>query len=255
MDALRSLSWLRGAGKDVEDELRDIEESLDPEDTMSLKEFLKPELFRPLIVAGGLMLLQQISGINVVMFYTVSIFESAGFKDTGSLATMLVGGVQVVFTIVACILMDRAGRRVLLVIATAGMAAGCFGMAYYYYATAPMETNTIAWLAMVSVLGYIVAFSLGMGPIPMLMMSEIFPVRARGSASAICTIVSWGSAFLITKEFAWMQASFGPSNVFLMFGVACICGVVFIVRLVPETKGKSLEDIELYFLGRAIRGI
>ena len=256
--ALRSLAWLRGPLSDIEEECRDIEESLpDATEKFSFSEFGKRELSKPLIVAIGLNMFQQLSGINVVMFYTVSIFQGAGYKENSEMATVLVGAVQVVATIAACLLMDKAGRRVLLFISGLIMAFTCFSMAYYYQQIQLDATHTddLGWLALASLVIYIIAFSLGMGPIPMLLTSEIIPVKARGPAAGVAMATNWAMSFVVTKAFPSMVTSFGQAGTFSIFGVCCIASVLFVFRAVPETKGKSLEDIELYFLGRAIRGI
>ncbi len=260
-EALRSLSFLRGQRADVEDECRDIEESLDTEEKVSWGEFLKPELLRPLRVSLGLMVFQQLTGINVVMFYTVSIFQSAGFKESGHLAAVVISAVQVVFTVVACVLMDKAGRRALLLLASCGMVITCFTMGLYYKMSNTSTTDVsgtvpdLSWLALSSLIVYIIAFSLGWGPIPMLMMSEIFPLKARGSAMALASLTGWSTSFLVTKEFAYLELVLGLHGTFWLFGIFTLIASLFVYKMVPETKGKSLEDIELYFLGRAIRGI
>ena len=256
-DALKSLTALRGDNYDVNDECRDIEESLDVDTQFSWSEFKKPELYQPLIVSVGLMVFQQFMGINVVMFYTVSIFRSAGFGESSEKATLVIGVVQVVVTLIACYLMDRAGRRALLLIAGLGMGMACITFAVYYNMTEGLTPaqNNLSWLALCSLILYIAAFGLGWGPVPMLVMSEIFPVHARGAASAIATTSSWLSAFIITNKYAVLLAMFGQGGTFLFFGLWCMVSMVFVWRLVPETKGRSLEDIELYFLGRAIRKI
>lgn len=256
-DALRCLTALRGDGYDVNEECRDIEESLDVDTQFSWSEFKKPELYQPLIVSVGLMVFQQLIGINVVMFYTVSIFRSAGFGEGSEKATLVIGIVQVIVTLVACYLMDRAGRRPLLLIGGMGMAMACIAFGVYYNATEGLSPsqNNLSWLALFSLILYIAAFGLGWGPVPMLVMSEIFPVHARGAASAISTIASWISAFLITNKYGLLLSTFGQGGTFMFFGIWCVVSMAFVWRLVPETKGRSLEDIELYFLGRAIRKI
>ena len=97
---------------------------------------------------------------------------------------------------------------------------------------------------------YIIGFSLGWGPIPMLIMSEIFPAKGRGTAGAIVIFVNWLTAFFITNQFMVMQSTLGQDGVFSLFGLLCIFGVWFVWKFLPETKGKSLEDSELYFLGK-----
>ena len=247
-EALQSLAWLRGPVADIDEECRDIEENLpDKNDKFRLDDLLSQhQLLAPLKVSVGLSIFQQLTGINAVMFFTVSIFNGAGFEN-GERATIVVGLVQVVFTVVACLLIDKYGRRLLLLTAGVGMASSCFGLGFYYYVADP----TLAWLALTSVVFYIIFFSLGWGPIPMLVMSEVFPVKARGAASAISTGFAWSASFLLTSQFHVLQTEFGPDGTFCLFGVFCLVGTAFVFRMVPETKGKSLEDIELYFLGRA----
>ncbi|XP_033757519.1 solute carrier family 2, facilitated glucose transporter member 8-like [Pecten maximus] len=245
--ALSALSNIRGPHAAVEEECRDIEEGLDNQESFSFAEFQKPELLRPLCISLAIMAFQQFSGINAVMFYTVSIFNSAGFKKSAE-ATVIIGAVQVVATAVACVLMDRAGRRKLLIIAGSVMVFACGLFGLYFM----INSQNVSWLAITSLVIYIIGFSLGWGPIPMLVMSEIFPARARGTASGLAAFTSWFTAFIITKEFAFLNDVFGQAGTFWLFGACCLFAVMFVNKHLPETKGKSLEDIELYFLGRSM---
>lgn len=251
-EVTRILTWLRPTGSDVAEEVRDMEDSSqDKEERASLADIIKKaELLRPLKVSAAVMILQQLTGINVIMFYTVSIFQSAGYKESGELATVAIGATQVVMTVVACGLMDKAGRRILLLVGGAGMAIACMALGYYYHLMAQGSAEAWSWLALGSLLLYIIAFSIGWGPIPMLIMSEIMPARARGSASAMAAVASWGSAFLVTSGYDQLVVFFGMSGTFLFFGLCCLLAVGYVTLYVPETKGKSLEDIELFFLGK-----
>lgn len=251
-DALRALMMLRGPHVDVEDECRDIEEGFDSQEAFSLSELKKPEYFRPLMVSVAIMFFQQFSGINAVMFYAESIFKSAGFEES-SKPSIIVGAVQVIATFIACLLMDKAGRRNLLMLAGIIMMLTCMSFGWYYYILkSGKPTGLVTHLPMLSLVIYIAGFSLGWGPIPMLVMSEIFPAKARGTASGIAIFAVWIFAFIITKEFVVMQEMIGQAQTFWFFGLCCFCGVVFVYKNLPETKGKSLEDIELYFLGRSV---
>ncbi|XP_063434964.1 solute carrier family 2, facilitated glucose transporter member 8-like [Mytilus trossulus] len=252
IQALQSLVKLRGPHTDVEDECRDIEEGIDTKDTFTYSEFKKPELSRPLYISLAIMFFQQFSGINAIMFYTVAIFKSAGIQNS-EFSTVIIGAVQVVSTVVACFLMDKAGRRRLLIIAGSIMTVTCFTFGAYYFAIkAGRSPETLSWLAVGSLIIYIIGFSLGWGPIPLLAMSELFPARARGAASGIAIFVNWLCAFIVTKQFSLVQDWFGEAVTFWIFGAFCLGGVMFVIKYLPETKGKSLEDIELYFLGRSI---
>lgn len=165
----------------------------------------------------------------------------------------MIGAVQVCGTAVACIIMDRYGRRKLLVIAGSGMMVSCIGLGVYYKLSSVGSTDVydLAWLAAGSLICYILAFALGWGPIPMLLMSEIIPSRARGTASAVTTVTNWVFAFIVTKSFSSLQDIMGLSGTFWLFGACCMLAVLFVIRFVPETKGKSLEDIELFFIGHS----
>ncbi|XP_060063586.1 solute carrier family 2, facilitated glucose transporter member 8-like [Ylistrum balloti] len=245
--ALNALGVIRGPHTAVEEECRDIEEGLDSQESFSFAEFQKPELLRPLSISLAIMAFQQFSGINAVMFYTVSIFNNAGFKKSAE-ATVIIGAVQVVATAVACVLMDRAGRRKLLIVAGSVMVFSCGLFGLYFM----VPSQNMSWLAITSLVIYIIGFSLGWGPIPMLVMSEIFPARARGTASGLAAFTSWFTAFIITKEFTFLNDVFGQAGTFWIFGACCLFAVMFVNKHLPETKGKSLEDIELYFLGRSM---
>ncbi|KAK3585501.1 hypothetical protein CHS0354_003354 [Potamilus streckersoni] len=251
-DALQALSSLRGPHTDVEDECRDIEEGIDSKESFYWSEFRRPELLRPLRISVLIMVFQQLSGINAIMFYTVSIFKSAGLENSEG-ATVMIGAVQVVSTFLAVISMDRAGRRKLLITAGTIMCITCFTFGLYYMKVSQgTPASSLGWLAVGSLILYIIGFSLGWGPIPMLIMSEIFPARARGAASGIAIFCNWFCAFLVTKEFIVAQEILGTAGTFWIFAAVCLSGVMYVWRYVPETKGKSLEDIELYFLGKSM---
>ncbi|CAH1267647.1 SLC2A6 [Branchiostoma lanceolatum] len=260
--AVTSLLWLRGPDVDVEDECADIESNLQQQETMSWREFTQPSLLKPFAIGMALMFFQQFSGINAVIFYSVSILEDAGID--GHTGAIIVGAVQVVATFVSCLLMDKMGRRVLLIVAGTGMAITSITFGLYFQLeqnnshnstlTAPTATPApapdLSWLSLTSMIVYIIAFSLGWGPIPWLMMSEIFPSRARGTASGIATLFNWFGAFIVTKEFDDMVAAFTEQGAFWFFAGICALGVVFVCLIVPETKNVSLEEIEAYFEGK-----
>lgn len=252
LEAVLALHQIRHQHADCEDECRDIEEGLDVKETFTWSEFSKPELSKPLIISVMIMIFQQFSGINAVMFYTVSIFKNAGLENSET-ATVLIGFVQVIGTLVACVLMDRTGRRKLLIIAGSVMSLSCFMFSWYYYkVNNGSSPASMGALAVTSLVMYIIGFSLGWGPIPMLIMSEIFPSRVRGAASAIAIFTNWSCAFIVTKEFLLIQDTVGPAITFSMFACSCFISVLYVWKKVPETKGKSLEDIELFFLGKSM---
>lgn len=209
---------------------------------------------RSLTIGIGLCIFQQFSGINAVLMYLAAICAKAGMDHNAAVFSMVA---QVVLTGLACILVERAGRRLLLLFATATMTVACSVLAYYYFATGSYVMWAPSWLPMLGICMYIVGFSLGMGPIPWVILGEIFPTEVRSSASSLATATNWTCSFLVTLFFVPMvdllnklrpDGEFGQAIVFAIFGVVCSFSFVFVFGLVPETKGKAVTDI-LMLLG------
>jgi len=163
---------------------------------------------------------------------------------------VILGIVQMIGTAVACMMMDRYGRRWMLVVAGLGMALSCLVLGICYKVTEALQPldSGLSWLSLSSLIVYMLAFSLGWGPVPFVLLSEIFPARARGASTAIANATNWFLSFVITKSFVSLQATFGMYGAFWLFGASCLVGIVWVLRCLPETKGKSLEDIELSFV-------
>ncbi|CAL1526735.1 unnamed protein product [Lymnaea stagnalis] len=252
-DAIISLQLLRDAHTNVQEECREMEAGSDPEQRVSFFEILKKrELSLPLFIGVCIMIFQQLSGINAVMFFTVSIFESA-VGEFAYKATVIIGIVQILGTLAAVYLMDKAGRRKLLQIGGLIMAVTlfCFGLYYKLSATGMLSAFMKTWFPVFCLTLYIIGFSLGWGPIPMLIMSEITPSRCKGVAGSAAIIASWGSAFIVTSQFSNMQDLLGSAGVFYLFSACCVLSIWFVAKYVPETKGRSLEEIELSFAGKS----
>jgi len=143
--------------------------------------------------------------------------------------------------------MDRSGRRVLLMVSTAGMAASIFMLALYFAFEESMSPAAGVVLSLGSLMAYIVSFSLGLGAIPWLLMAEIFPAPTRGLASSMATLVNWSCSFVVTQTFLGMMETLTPSGAFITYSLELACTFVFVLMLVPETKGRTLEQIEAYF--------
>ena len=151
--------------------------------------------------------------------------------------------IQVVMTGCAVLLVDRAGRRPLLLGSIAGMLVSCVALAYFFARVQTAPT----WLALASLVGYVCSFSAGLGALPWLIMGEIFPARVRATASSVATMLNWTCSFVITLVFSSAAAAIGPANVFLIFALVCACGFAFVFVLLPETRGVPLEQIEALF--------
>jgi len=224
-------------------EVRSIKETLALE-TGSLGELLMPGFRRALFIAVVLAALQQITGINAILYYAPRIFENAGFARMSALGqSAIIGLVNLLFTFVAIALADRVGRKPLLLVAAGGMGFSLvlLGAAFRY------QFLPASSLLFVIVL-YIAFFASAMGPLVWVVMAEIFPNRVRGSAMAIATVVLWLSDFAVTLTFPVISDRMNESTAFWIYAVMCFIDFFFIWRVLPETKGRSLEEIERRWL-------
>lgn len=254
-EAVRSLRWLRGSQYDYSDELSELQAEQDRQrySNVSLWQALNRRATRrALFISMGLMVFLQLSGINIVMFYTVSIFDAAQTGIDPELATILVGVMQVLATFVASMIVDRVGRRVLLLVSIVVMAACLLALGVYFHLqTLNGEASVVAigWLPVVALCLYIVAFSLGFGPIPWLMVGELFAADVKGVAGSAAGSFSWVFAFAVTKSYVNVQAAMGTGPTFYLLAGFCVVGTVFVWFVVPETKGRSLAEIQVMLGG------
>jgi MFS transporter, SP family, galactose:H+ symporter len=186
---------------------------------------------------------QQVTGINTVIYFAPTIFQSAGLSSaaTAILATAGVGAVNVVMTIVSIRLIDRLGRRTLLFWSLGGMAATLLVLSGAFYAGA---SGHLAWVAVVSVAAYVGFFAIGLGPIFWLLIAEIFPLSLRGRAMSLATVANWTFNLIVSATFLDLVGVFGSAGAFLGYAVLSLVALAFVAALVPETKGRSLEEIE-----------
>ncbi|XP_022623861.1 solute carrier family 2, facilitated glucose transporter member 8 [Seriola dumerili] len=257
-EAEEALRFLRGPDAPVEWECARIEDACEEQgSSFQLSDLKDPGVYKPLVIGIMLMIFQQMTGINAIMFYAENIFEQAHFKES-DLASVIVGLIQVVFTAVAALIMDKAGRKVLLIISGVAMAISTTAFGVYFYLMSQLHSTAppgeephadLAWLALASMAVFITGFALGWGPIPWLIMSEVFPVKVRGFASAVCVLTNWSMAFLVTKTFQDMMTALTSAGTFWLFACTCILNVIFTMVCIPETKGKTLEQIEATFRG------
>ena len=173
--------------------------------------------------------------------------SSAGFSSNPILPSIIVASILVLFTALSCVLMDRAGRRPLLLASGALMGVSACALGAYYRVAG---AGGYAGLSLGSVCLFVAGFSVGWGPVPWLVMGEMLPGKVRGGASGAATLFNWGCAFVVTKEFMAVAAAVSPAATFFGFGAINIVGVVMVWLLLPETKGRSLDEIERIFDGR-----
>jgi MFS family permease len=193
---------------------------------------------------------QQVTGINTVIYFAPEIFQSAGLSSaaTSILATAGVGAVNVIMTIVSIRLIDRLGRRQLLSWSLGGMSVTLLILAAAFYSGA---SGQLAWISVASVAVYVGFFAIGLGPVFWLLISEIFPLALRGRAMSLATVANWGFNFIVSVTFLDLVGAVGTAGAFLIYAILSVAALLFIVALVPETKGVSLEQIEVDFDRRA----
>uniref|UniRef100_A0A8C8IDN3 Solute carrier family 2, facilitated glucose transporter member 8 n=1 Tax=Oncorhynchus tshawytscha TaxID=74940 RepID=A0A8C8IDN3_ONCTS len=266
-EAEEAVRFLRGPDAPAEWECARIEDASDDQVSfvLGMADLKDPGVYKPLGVGIMLMLFQQLTGINAIMFYAETIFEEAHFKNS-NVATVVVAAIQVVFTAVAALVMDRAGRKLLLILSGVSMCLSTAAFGVYFKLSSETHGNSsglclvespfaenpavgLSWLALASMGFFITGFSLGWGPIPWLVMSEIFPSRVKGFASSVCVLTNWGSAFIITKTFQDLMDLLTNAGTFWLFSGCCALNIVFTILFVPETKGKTLEQIQTQFKG------
>lgn len=227
----------------VKDELDEIANSLNKQKG-GRKELFSPLIKPAMIVGVSLAILQQVTGINTVIYYAPTIFEFAGFHSSAAaiFATFVVGFVNVGFTVVAIFLLDRVGRRKLLLIGLAGMSGMLImlGIAFIL----PSLLNQLGALAAIGLMAYVGFFAIGLGPVFWLLISEIYPLKVRGLAMSIVTEANWGSNLIISLTFLTFIQLLGRSGTFWLYAAVGIIAVIFTYRYVPETKERTLEEIE-----------
>lgn len=221
-------------------EMTAIRETL-KEDEGRFSELFTGPFRKPLIIAVALMAFSQFCGINAIMYYSTKIFQAAGTGSNAAFTSSVwVGLVNLVFTFVAIGLVDKAGRRPLLLIGTLvqGVALALVGWMFY------TQQSGVALL--ICVVLFIAAFAMAMGPIGWLLCSEIFPNKLRGRAMSLAALTVWVSCFVVAQTFPMLNDSpvIGPANTFWIYGCVSFLSFVFVLRFVPETKGKTLEEIE-----------
>ncbi|TVQ14729.1 MAG: MFS transporter [Balneolaceae bacterium] len=292
------------AEDEAEKQLRDVIHSLEADkhkEKVSVKEIFHPALRLVLIVGVSLAILQQITGINSVFFYAPMIFEQSGIgTDASFMQAILVGLTNLVFTILAMLLIDKLGRRPLLIFGMTGIAAMMLLLSYGFHsatyeltpqsiesldetidrsalmssmggitypndvlfkralAEAIGEEAAIAHesalvaaaidmnpnLILFGILGFVASFAISIGPVMWVMFSELFPLRVRGIAISFAGFINSGVSFLVQLVFPWELATLGNSATFLIYGLFAVVGLIFVWRVVPETKNKTLEELE-----------
>ncbi len=289
--------------EEAKQQLADVQASLEADkekEAVSMKELFKPAFQLVLTIGLAVAVLQQITGINSVFFYAPMIFEQSGIgTDASFVQAILVGLVNLIFTILAILFIDRLGRRPLLIAGLGGITISMLLLAYGFstatytlteasLASLPTEINMQAlesmvgqtfesdtdfktavgsalgetdakkfesnlitaaismnpMMILVGILGFVASFAISLGPVMWVLFSELFPMRVKGLAISLAGFVNSGVSFLVQLVFPWELSTFGSSTTFLIYGLFALVGFIFVLRVVPETKGKTLEELE-----------
>jgi SP family arabinose:H+ symporter-like MFS transporter len=294
-------------------QIQEIQQSLSHEGAtpaVPLKALFDPALRWLLVIGLALAVLQQITGINAVFFYAPMIFEQSGLgADAAFLQAVLVGLTNLAFTVVAMLLIDRLGRRPLLIAGLSGIAVSMFVLALGFgsakHSLSPERIDAMAlppavatalkeaplkgaptsfegegalraylldtlgvedtraygseivkasasvntWLILLAILGFVASFAVSIGPVMWVMLSELFPLRVRGLAVSVAGFVNSSVSFVVQLLFPWQLSTLGTSKTFLIFGAFGLIGLLFVARFVPETRQKSLEQLDREFRG------
>ncbi|MEX0566455.1 sugar porter family MFS transporter [Raoultella terrigena] len=222
-------------------QLAAIQAALQNESQSRLSELFTPRLRRALIVGFCVALFQQITGINAIFYYAPEIFKTAGVDVSGAMSfTVLIGLTLVVSTLLSMWIIDRVGRRSLLIFGSIGMtiALTCIGMLF-------RASEAHITLLLLSILAYVAIFAVSYGTVAYVIIAEIFPIQVRGVAVSIATFALWGGNFFVSRFFPVLVENISAAGTFFIFAATSAVALIFVLTMVPETKGKTLEEIEL----------
>ncbi|CAH0555875.1 unnamed protein product [Brassicogethes aeneus] len=246
--AIDSLVKLRSKSRDsVQKEIEEIKLAVD-DATTNKKSFFdifkERSLTMALVISVSLVALQQFSGINIVLFYAQDIFTNAGVSLAPEICTILIGIVQVIASGVTPMLVERKGKRFLLLLSAVGMAISQGALGYFFYVKdGGNDVSNLSWLPVASLVLYIIAYCLGFGPLPWAVMGELFPGEIKAAASTVTASGCWLLGFLITKYFNVVTELIGTGGSFGFFAACCLFAAGFVWKCVPETSGKSVQEI------------
>ncbi|EFN85164.1 Sugar transporter ERD6-like 6 [Harpegnathos saltator] len=246
--ARKSLIQLRGTHYDVEAELQAQREVIEEtkRNHVSFSVAIRSTAAKKgFVIAYGLMLFQQMSGVNSIIFYSADIFVKAGSSIPANYASIIIGVVQVVAVFGSTLVVDRLGRRILLLSSIVSLLLATFVMGIYFYCIKHTHSfDNIKWFAIIPLCVFIIMFNFGFGPLPWTMMPEIFAPEVKGIAASSACLFNWLMAFVVTKFYSNMTNAVYPYGTFWIFSGFCAVGIFFVYFLVPETKGKTLDEIQ-----------
>ncbi len=248
-EALEVLSWLHKQpvhSEIVQYECCMIETAIATESKeLSWRTFLTT-YYKPLRISVMLLIFQSLSGHAPIVRFAVTIFHQAGFKDAAGTATVLNGLSDIMGTVLSLLLIDHAGRRCIFISAGVWLAISCGTLGLYFYLIMGTTVENLAWLALTSTVVNSFVHSFGWGTIPWMTIGELFPVEAKGKASSIGSISAWLSSFIVGQTFLFTEDLIYPFGTFWLYGICSVIVTIFAIFCLPETKRKTLEQIQTY---------
>jgi sugar porter (SP) family MFS transporter len=245
------------AGQGVSNEVGEIEREIKAESGGKFSDLLAPSLRLPLLIGLGLAILQQVTGVNTVIYYAPAIFKTAGLGSASAsiAATAGIGVVNVGMTALAIWLLDKAGRKPLLLLSVGGMtlALGMLGLGFLLHGDGAGAGGGLALITGLSLVVYIASFAIGMGPVFWLLIAEIYPTKTRAVAMSVATVANWAANYVVAATFLTLAGVLGKGGAFWLYGLMGVVTWVFVLRLVPETKGKTLGEIQQVLAARKAR--
>lgn len=246
--------WLLSRGR--REEAEEVAESLGQHDVLKDAEegskqakrnwraLAAKNLRRVLVIGIGLAVLQQVTGINTVIYYSPTILQEVGLaSDNAILSAVPIGVVNILMTVVSIAVIDKVGRRPLLIGSLAGMVVSIAGLGFVF------ETDAGGTLAVICLIAYVASFAIGMGPIFWLLIAEIYPQKVRGEAMSVATASNWLANFAVAQTFPLLIASIGSAATFWIYAGLGVLAIWFAIGLVPETKDRTLEELEAELVG------
>ncbi|XP_023935471.1 facilitated trehalose transporter Tret1 isoform X2 [Bicyclus anynana] len=248
-DAAQCLMTIRGRSRQgVAEELATMKADVlaSMEKKATLRDVFRGSNFKAFYISCALVFFQQFSGINAVLFYMTDIFKASGTDLDPSIATIIIGAVQLIASFITPFVVDRLGRRILLLISSCGTAIGLalLGMFFLLRHVGSPAVANMGVLPVIALVLFIVTYCWGLGPLPWAVMGELFPIEVKAAAAPPATAFCWILSFLITKFFPTISGNIGMHVGFFIFCACCVAAFFFTLFIVPETKGKSLQEIQ-----------
>lgn len=244
--AKESLQKVRAGSRSVDQELSSIQKKIEEAGEGTFFDIFRSKaLKKAFFISLGLMVFQQFSGIIAILYYAQAIFEQAGVNLDPIICSIIIGVVQLGVAFVTPLVVDRLGRKMLLLISSVGMVISEAPIGTYSYLKENnYDVSSISMLPIICLILYIITYNIGYGPLPWTVMGELFPTNVKSAASLFTTFFCWTMAFVVAKYFGAMVASIGMGFAFWIFTVGCVISIPFTYFVLIETKGKTLQDIE-----------